>query len=204
MNKYQTALQSFSIESLIGGDKAPIEPCPQLTVKDTQTEKTAATGEHYEHPSDDDDDDSRDDRTGLVTVSPLQDSEATAVQRHQLSTFFNIMLDTATAQRHPASELSAPFNFDYLKVLRMQSAATSAAAEAVDAIRKTFSAQSHWPYSNDASIVPPVPPSTTFYRCADDVDSDDVEGHVSPEADRSGSSSRPNDDPRFGEYRHEL
>lgn len=207
MSRYQTALQSFSIESLIGGERTPVEPCPRYgrtaAAKDMQTADTATADERYGSTSDDDD--FRDDRVRPVAVptcsSPLRDAaEVTAaVQRRQLSTFFNIMMDTAAAQQHPESEPSVPLNIDYLKVLRMQSAAAAAAAVAADAVRKTFSAQTLWPYSNDVSAVSAVPPRTTIYRCADDADSDDAEGHVSPDAACSGSSSRRGDNSRFGE-----
>ncbi|CAI6358560.1 unnamed protein product [Macrosiphum euphorbiae] len=101
--KYQTAFQSFSIESLIGGGSETPPP-----------------------PAD-------------ATISPPP-----------------YYLDSAAMQLQQRSTLepSAMLNFDYLSVLRLQSAAAAAAA----AVGKSFAPRSLWPYLSDAVAFPGTPP----------------------------------------------
>ncbi|XP_060848419.1 homeobox protein GBX-2 [Rhopalosiphum padi] len=105
--KYQTAFQSFSIESLIGGGCSETPP-------------------------------------------PAADANISPPPHY---------LDAAAAQlqQRPASlESSSPMlNFDYLSVLRLQSAAAAAAAAAVG---KSFGPRSLWPYLSDAVAFPGAPP----------------------------------------------
>jgi len=101
--KYQTAFQSFSIESLIGGGSGSETPPPAAD----------------------------------ATISPPT-YYCNAMQLQQRSTL----------------EPSSMLNFDYLSVLRLQSAAAAAAA----AVGKSFAPQSLWPYLNDVAAFPGTPP----------------------------------------------
>lgn len=102
--KYQTAFQSFSIESLIGGGGGEISP----PVAD-------------------------------ATISPPP-----------------YYLDAAAMQRQQRSilEPSSMLNFDYLSVLRLQTAAAAATA----AVGKSFAPRSLWPYLSDTVAFPGTPP----------------------------------------------
>ncbi|XP_022175290.1 homeobox protein GBX-2-like [Myzus persicae] len=105
--KYQTAFQSFSIESLIGGGGC---------VRGSETPPPTAD----------------------ATISPPPYYlDAAAMQLQQRSTV----------------EPSSMLNFDYLSVLRLQSAAAAAAA-----VGKSFAPQSLWPYLSDAVTFPGTPP----------------------------------------------
>lgn len=201
MNRHRAALQSFSIDSLIGNGKdnhvgerkrtstAADESCP-LSAEMSSPE------ECHGH---------RTDMTvappyGRTSGSPVH-QDASAVQHQKLSTLFNIMVDTAV-QQQPRPALQSPLpppqppSYDYYKILQLQSAATAAAAAAVG---KMFSPRSLWPYLNDAATFPRAPalplacydpsrqsppysqPSPQYgqpspppsFECPDDADSDD-------------------------------
>lgn len=103
--KYQTAFQSFSIESLIGGGGSGTPP-----------------------PAAD----------ANISPSPYYlDAAATQLQ-----------------QRSALEPSSTMLNFDYLSVLRLQSAAAAAAA----AVGKSFGPRSLWPYLSDVVAFPGAPP----------------------------------------------
>jgi len=108
--KYQTAFQSFSIESLIGGGSETPPPPADATIS-----------------------------------PPSYYLDAAAMQLQQRSTL----------------EPSAMLNFDYLSVLRLQSAAAAAAA----AVGKSFAPRSLWPYLSDAVTFPgtPTPPPLCYH-----------------------------------------
>ncbi|XP_060857493.1 homeobox protein GBX-2-like [Metopolophium dirhodum] len=101
--KYQTAFQSFSIDSLIGGGSETPPPATDATIS-----------------------------------PPSYYLDAAAMQLQQRSTL----------------EPSSMLNFDYLSVLRLQSAAAAAAA----AVGKSFAPRSLWPYLSDAVAFPGTPP----------------------------------------------
>ncbi|XP_027850820.1 homeobox protein GBX-2-like [Aphis gossypii] len=106
--KYQTAFQSFSIESLIGSGGG----------------------------------------SGSETPPPAADANISPPPYY---------LDAAATQpqQRSALEPSSPMlNFDYLSVLRLQSAAAAAAA----AVGKSFGPRSLWPYLSDAVAFPGAPP----------------------------------------------
>lgn len=166
MSRYQTALQSFSIESLIGSCKDGCNGVYELDTgggdsglrpgdsrgcspADRAVKRTSA---FYRRTSD------------APVISPphawppssdhRRDTEVDH-QHRRLSTFFNNMLDTALQQQQQPMESSPMLNFDYVKVLQLQSAAAAAAATAAG---KPYSSLSLWPYLNDVVVFPQVPP----------------------------------------------
>lgn len=184
MNTYQTALQSFSIESLIGGERTA--SCP--------ADRAARPAEaHYRRRRMQD----------SSTISPLypwpsavtlQCRDAAGVDyRHRYRT--SSLSDTAVQQQQQMAgsppTLPPPMGFDYLKVLHFQSAAAAAAAAAA-AVGKPFSPLSLWPYLGDVVAFPPVPPNSpppsppTFGRLGD-ADADDAEERTTMPSNARGS-----------------
>lgn len=173
MSRYRTALQSFSIESLIG---AKDDDC--VVGRDTGVEKETGGGGD------------KDDFGGVVTAGfecPSPPSEellvahaesSSAAHRYdwmdaasglptfgtrdrRLSTLFSSMLDTAIQQQQqleqpplPPPPPPPPLHFDYFKALQLQSAATAG---------KTFSPQSLWPYLSEVIAFPHAPPQPPCY-----------------------------------------
>lgn len=165
MNVYRrrTAFQSFSIESLIGSGK------------DTTGERTAVRS------------------PGVLLASPATTDFLPVDEHRRLSTLFTNMLDTAIVQQRmpialesPAAE---PVNFDYFKMLQLQSAAA--------AVGKMFSPCSLWPYTGNVVAFPRAPlpqpsscydnshpsrgghnrlsPPSQSFGCADEADLDSVD-----------------------------
>ncbi|VVC41729.1 Homeobox domain, metazoa,Homeobox domain,Homeobox domain-like,Homeobox, conserved site [Cinara cedri] len=175
MSKYQTASQSFSIESLIGGGgvrPSAESPPPRVatTAAVNPTGCPSSSGVPYPRtyhdatmlPSSAVVSQAADDGHKAST-SPHADAAGAGTefdQRRWLSTLFNGMLDTAVQQRRQLQlheSPAPPLNFDYFKVLQLQSAA-AAAAETTTTVDKTFSPRSLWPYSIDVAAFTAQPP----------------------------------------------
>lgn len=191
MNGYRrrSAFQSFSIESLIGGGGGG---------KDAVSESTAV----------------RSSPPSAFHAGTAAADVPQVVQHRQLSTLFTNMLDTAIIQRQTPTALQTRpaqlANFDYLKILQLQSAAA--------AVGRIFSPRSLWPYSLDVAAFPPQlspcydnaqplrsahnrlspppppPPPPQSFGCADEADSDSVDKSAGGLSSRQAEDGNDNDD----------
>lgn len=163
MNRYRTAFQSFSIESLIGGRAD--DSGARKDDKDDCGGDDATTGFECSPPP------SKEMRVARTTSSSAahhhectdvsSGSSAFGSRDRRLSTLFSSMLDTAMQQRQRLDQQQQPqppppLHFDYFKAMQLQSAATAS---------KTFSQRALWPYLNEMVAFPPPPPTPLPPSC---------------------------------------